>query len=190
MMELLDLDRVLFELINGQWRLPFLDTLMPYWRSKYFWIPIYVFGLFFLLLNFKKRGFYYILFLVLCVAFTDVCSSQWIKKSVQRPRPCQIMNHSEINLLVRCGSGYSFPSSHASNHFAIATFAAFTLGRYFRFFSMIAFFWAFSIAYGQVYVGVHYPFDILAGAILGMMIGSLISFFYWRLEEWQLFVLK
>jgi undecaprenyl-diphosphatase len=108
------------------------------------------------------------------VGVSDIVSSRIVKKNIQRIRPC---NDSEISgkvkLLVRCGSGYSFTSSHASNHFAAAIFLFFT---YFYKdnkikWALIA--WAASIGFGQIYVGVHYPFDVLCGAILGSAIGYL-----------------
>jgi len=182
-----EIDQSLFQVINSQWTAGWLDTLMPYWRSKFFWAPLYLFGLSFLLLNFKKSSLFFLFLVALTIAFTDVASSQWIKKSVQRKRPCQTEElKSELHLLVRCGGGYSFPSSHASNHFAIATFVAFTLGRFYRFLGPLLFVWAFSIGYGQIYVGLHYPLDVLGGAILGSLIGGMMAFFYQKLDDWQL----
>ena len=86
----------------------------------------------------------------------------------------------EVNLLVPCGGGYSFTSSHATNHFAIATFLILTLGLIFKWIKLPLLFWAASIAFGQVYVGVHYPLDIFFGAILGMSVGYFVFLLFLR----------
>jgi membrane-associated phospholipid phosphatase len=184
MTELLQFDETLFRLINGSWHHPFFDVLLPYWRSKYFWFPLYLFLISFLLLNFKKKGVLLLLGLALSVGMTDTLSSQIIKKSIRRLRPCQSeVLQTEVHLLVRCGSGFSFPSSHAANHFVIATFLALTLGKTFRKIKPPLFLWAATIAYAQVYVGLHYPLDVLGGAFLGGSIGMAISLIYNNLES-------
>jgi membrane-associated phospholipid phosphatase len=172
MTELLQLDQTLFFLINGKWNNTFFDAIMPYWREKMFWAPVYIFLVFFILLNFRLKGFYYILAVVAVIAVSDTTSSKIIKQTVERLRPCNDESiRQEVNLLVPCGSGYSFTSSHATNHFALATFFIFTLCRPFRWAKYAFGFWAASIAYGQVYVGVHFPFDVLAGGMVGSLIG-------------------
>ncbi len=101
---------------------------------------------------------------------------------MQRPRPCQ--NEAlkeEVRLLVPCGSGYSFTSNHATNHFALAVFFAGTLGVFFKRWRWLLFLWAALVAYAQVYVGVHYPLDVAAGALLGMTIGSLVVLIWKRI---------
>ena len=82
-----------------------------------------------------------------------------------------------VRSLVKCGGGYSFTSSHATNHFAMAAFVLVLFGRRYRWLKAPLWFWAFSISYGQVYVGVHYPLDIFGGALLGIAIGTLIGRF-------------
>ncbi len=147
---------------------------MPYWRSKYLWAPLYLFLLVFILFNYPKKGWVLLLALVATIGLADIVSSHLVKKNVQRQRPCQ---HEELQqrvyLLIPCGGGYSFTSSHATNHFAIAGFLILTLGKRFRQIRWPLLLWAASIAYGQVYVGVHYPSDVIAGALLGLLIGRL-----------------
>jgi undecaprenyl-diphosphatase len=187
MTELLQLDQTVFFLINGEWHNAFFDTIMPYWRDKMFWSPLYVFLLFYILLNFKLKGLYFILMIAAVVAVSDTTSSKLIKKSVQRIRPCNDeMIKAEVQLLVTCGSGYSFTSSHATNHFAVATFLILTLCRRFRWAKYALVFWAASIAYGQVYVGVHYPLDVLAGSFLGIIIGVLMAMIYSRFGNYRI----
>jgi len=104
------------------------------------------------------------------------------KNWVARPRPCRdefFMNQVRL-ILNNCPGGYSFPSSHAVNHFGFAMFIFITLRPIFKNWGYLFFLWAATICYGQVYVGVHYPVDVLCGAALGCMIGYLTASFYNR----------
>lgn len=172
-------DEFLFQLINQEWHNSLLDSVLPIWRNKLFWLPLYVFIASFLLINFKKKGFFLILALAATIGISDTVSSKWIKKTVQRPRPChEAAFKPETRLLVHCGSGYSFTSSHATNHFAMAFFLIFTLGKIIKRIKLPLFLWAFSIGYAQIYVGVHYPFDVLVGAGIGALIGYFVAMIF------------
>jgi membrane-associated phospholipid phosphatase len=169
---LIHFDETLFYLVNSGCQNPFFDWFMPMLRNKYIWVPFYLFIASFLVLNFHRKGFVAILALVLAVAVADNISSQLIKKSVQRLRPCKVMEpQKDMYLRVPCGSGYSFPSSHAANHFAVATYLFLLLGKLFRWIKTPLVLWASVIAFAQVYVGVHYPLDVIGGALLGILIG-------------------
>jgi undecaprenyl-diphosphatase len=175
------LDQDLFFFINHTLRLGWLDTLMPYWRSMYFWIPLYVFFISYLFYNFGKKASIYLLAIALTVGIADMASSRLVKKTVLRLRPCNdetVREH--VKLLIPCGGGYSFTSSHATNHFALAVFMLLTFfnKRDKRRYLLLA--WAASIGLGQVYVGVHYPFDILGGALLGSAVGGLGAYLWQR----------
>ena len=141
---------------------------MPVWREKTTWIPAYVLLLIYLIRQFGLKGLYIILALVATVGLGDSLSHRLIKKQVERPRPCQVLEEpEELRLLVKCGGGYSFTSNHATNHFAVAVFLILVLGHLWGPWKWLLLVWAASIAYGQVYVGLHYPADILVGALLG-----------------------
>ena len=104
---------------------------------------------------------------------SDLTSSSLIKHLVFRLRPCHnpaIADNIRV-LASYCPVSSSFTSSHACNHFALATFIYITLHKTSRWWVAI-FAWAFSIAYSQVYVGVHYPMDIFCGALIGSLIGD------------------
>ena len=175
-------DQFLFELINGQAHNAVLDWLMPIWREKSTWIPLYIALAAFVGYKYRLQGLYLILALALTVGLADTVSSKIIKPSVHRLRPCNDPTlKDEVKLLVNCGSGYSFTSSHASNHFAIAAFLSLTLGLHYRRIRWPLYLWAASIALGQVYVGVHFPLDIFIGAILGIIIGNIVAKTYLRL---------
>ncbi|TAK44738.1 MAG: phosphatase PAP2 family protein [Saprospiraceae bacterium] len=182
MTELLQWDEQMFHLINGGWHHPFFDAVLPLLRNPYTWFPLYLFLLSFLLLNFKKQGIYCLIALALTVGVSDALSSQLIKKNVRRARPCKVYDApADIHLLVSCGSGYSFPSSHAANHFSMAVFLCLTLGRVFRWIKIPLLLWAATIGFAQVYVGVHYPLDVLAGSILGCLTAGAI---YWLSQKY------
>lgn len=184
MTTLIEIDQWLFSLINQDLHNPVLDFIMPYWRDKYFWIPFYVALAGFLVYKFKARGAYLIVGLLVAVSIADSVSSHIVKQQVQRIRPCnQEELKEEVKLLVRCGTGYSFTSSHATNHFAIAVFLILTLGQVYRKIKWPLLIWAATIALGQVYVGVHFPFDILAGGILGSLIGWGVAAVYHQIPK-------
>jgi undecaprenyl-diphosphatase len=127
---------------------------------------------------------YLLLALFLTVGIADLVSSKGLKKTVKRVRPCNDPAiQDEVVLLVGCGKAYSFTSSHATNHFAIGAFLAMTLGLYYKRWRWLFYFWAGSIAFGQVYVGVHYPLDVIVGSILGLLIAYLMKSLYFRLNK-------
>jgi membrane-associated phospholipid phosphatase len=166
-------DQWLFIQINTYRTNDFLNGIFPWWRDSNAWIPLYFFLLLFVFINFGWRIWPWIVFFILTVALTDQLSSSLIKSLVQRPRPC---NDEDMllyvnTLLGRCSGGYSFPSSHATNHFGMACYIYFTMKPYFKKWGYLFFAWAATVAYGQVYVGVHYPLDIFGGAIIGSLVG-------------------
>jgi membrane-associated phospholipid phosphatase len=168
------IDVVIFRLINGGLSNPFFDALLPWCREKWFWMPAYWFVAAFSLINFGRKGWVIIIGMVLAAGLADFTSSSIIKKNVQRLRPCNDTERVEnITLRVPCGSGYSFTSSHAANHFAVAVFLIGFLGDIARWVKPVALSWATLIAFSQVYVGVHYPADVTIGGLLGALIGWL-----------------
>jgi membrane-associated phospholipid phosphatase len=175
----LELDYAILKTIHA-YHVPILDALMPYLRTPSFWLPLYVFLVGISIYRYQKKAIFWVLALGITVGIADITSSSIIKPMVQRVRPCNTnFLKKEVTVLVPCGVGYSFPSSHAANHFAIAGFVTGTL---FRKHKWIWWIWAASVAFAQVYVGVHFPLDVLGGALLGIGIG------YWVLVigDWLL----
>lgn len=169
---ILNIDEYLFHLINETGHNTIFDVLMPYLRNKYLWIPLYVLVAAFLIKTHAKKGIFLILLLAATVGICDTLSSKIIKPTVERLRPCNDQEVKDnVRLLVSCGGGKSFTSSHATNHFGVAMFLFFILAAAMGKWRWLWIFWAASICYAQVYVGVHYPFDVLGGAILGGSIG-------------------
>ena len=158
--------------INNGLSNPFFDWLMPLLRNKYFWSPLYLFIVVFLLRHYRSKGFVIILFFVITFALADFFSAAIIKPAVERLRPCNDPAlKAEVKSLVACGSGFSFPSSHATNHFALGMFLITVFYKRWKWILPLGLLWAFSISFAQVYVGVHYPLDVTAGGILGCIIG-------------------
>lgn len=170
--QLVQFDRDLFFAINNGLSNGFFDWLMPILRNRYTWVLLYLFIIVFSIKNYGKQGFIMILFLAMTFGISDFISSSIIKPNVQRLRPCNETEiKTKVNNLVDCGTGYSFPSSHATNHFAIAVFLIMMFYHKWKIILPIGILWAASISFAQIYVGVHYPIDILTGSLLGSSIG-------------------
>lgn len=152
----------------------FFDWLLPLTRNRFFWSPLYLFIIIFCIKEYKKRGVYIIGGVLLTFALGDLISSRLIKPFISRIRPCnEITLADEIIRRVPCGSGFSFPSAHATNHFGIAIFLILVFYPRWKPILPIGLAWAFVISFAQIYVGVHYPVDTIAGAALGTTIGLL-----------------
>ena len=178
-----NLDKSLFKLINGQWTNSFFDSVTPWWREQSTWYTLYIALLIYVVLKLKKDSWKWIIGFIIIVAISDIISSHILKEWIGRVRPCHepsLVGYCKL-LIGRCPTSGSFTSSHASNHFAMAVFIFYTLRKFFGKFGGIFIVWAATIAYAQVYVGVHYPFDVICGAILGSTIGWGMSKLYAKL---------
>ena len=172
----LQLDRSAICFLADEFHNALLDVLMPLLRNMNTWIPLYVLGAVGMIYRFKKLGLWWLFALVLIVSVTDLTGNYVFKKNFQRLRPCNVTELTgEIKVLVNCGSGYSFISNHAANHFAIASFVGAILTRRYRRWKYLAFFWAAAIAFAQVYVGVHYLSDVIVGALVGSLIATFLG---------------
>jgi undecaprenyl-diphosphatase len=175
-----DADYYLFDKINGDWHSSFFDTFFPFVREPLFWLPLYFFLILLSVVNFKKYGWLWVLILLVNAGLADYISSTIIKGNVMRLRPCRdplIAEH--VRLLVKnCGLNSSFTSSHAVNHFAAAMYIFATFKNVTGKWRWLIFLWAAIPGYAQIYVGVHFPFDILGGAIVGLMLGYIAAYFY------------
>jgi membrane-associated phospholipid phosphatase len=170
--KIIQLDHQLFYAINTSLSNAFFDTLMPIMRNKLTWIPLYISIIFYFVKTYRAKGLLLTLALITCVGFADFSSASIIKKSVKRLRPCNELTFKQtVNMRVPCGTGFSFPSTHATDHFAIALFLITLLFKKHKYLAAILFSWAFLIAFAQVYVGVHFPIDVVCGAIYGSLTG-------------------
>jgi undecaprenyl-diphosphatase len=172
---LIQKDKDLFLFINKQHTNTFFDWLMPILRESKTWIPLYILLLLFGIIKFKKQVWIWLLGAVATILLTDQISSHIFKPLFARPRPCADIDFApQVRLLLdHCSGGFSFTSSHACNHFGIALFFIITLSAYIKNWKYAFIFWAAIICYAQIYVGVHYPLDVLFGGVLGALIGKL-----------------
>ena len=170
-------DKWILSLINKEGSNSFFDWLLPYWRTPTFWAPAYLLLVLFVGYRLKRKALWWVFFFIATVSLVDFTGNQLIKQTIQRVRPCNDPTLlGEIILRIpHCGSGFSFISNHAANHFAMATFIFITLSSYLGKWGYLLFFWAFSVGYAQIYVGVHYPTDVLAGSFFGLLIGWLFA---------------
>ncbi|WP_158826409.1 phosphatase PAP2 family protein [Mucilaginibacter lacusdianchii] len=173
---LLELDRTWFYFINHTLSNPLFDWVMPWLRNPKFWIPVYIFIIAFSIWKYKARGAWLIVCLAITVGVADFGSASIIKKLAQRNRPCRDSAlATTITSRVPCGTGYSFPSTHASDHFAMSIFLSLVYYRKWRWVWFWTIIWATLVCFAQVYVGVHYPIDVLTGAAFGTLIGLLFA---------------
>ncbi len=157
-------DITLFRLINGQGHNYFLDWFMPFMtdlKNFRYVLPVLVVWV---LVREKKAGIVFLVFIGLTLAITDQFSSHWLKDWVGRVRPCHVLE--EVRLLTDCNTSYSFPSSHAVNIFA----AAFFLSQPVKKLSPLFFGIAGIVGYSRIYIGIHYPLDVIGGAAIGLLI--------------------
>lgn len=168
---LFNLDLEIFKFINQGLSNSFFDLIIPWFREKLFWVPLYAFLIVSVTVHYKRHAYIILTSAILCVIISDQLSSFVIKPLVARERPCNNASiEYDINVLAPCRNSYSFTSSHAMNHTAIATFFILILLPYVSYIRWL-WFWAALVCFAQIYVGLHYPSDVTVGALIGLIIG-------------------
>ncbi len=171
--KLIELDEKLFLYLNGL-HVDFLDAIMFWISEKYTWIPFYAILLGLIVWKFKVRAVYVLLGIGLVILFADQFTSGFMKPFFERFRPCHDPDLAGLVYLVKgCGGKFGFASSHAANTFGLATFVYLLFSRIYRYTGFL-FLWAFIVSYSRIYLGVHYPLDIIVGGAIGALIGWLI----------------
>ncbi len=174
--KLVHIDQKVFLLLNGIHN-SFFDFVM-YWISQTaVWIPLWFFFIYIIIKKYKEYSWVIILTLFISVGLSDFLSVHLFKNIFERLRPCHNPELSSIVHIVKnhCGGKYGFVSSHSANMFSIATFLFLAFKKDFPKSIYLVFAWASLIAYSRIYLGVHFPADILGGAFLG----SFISICFW-----------
>lgn len=180
---LIRLDKTLLLALNDFHNETF-DFIM-YWAShKFTWIPFYAFLVF---LIYRVKGIKGALYSIIIVGSTIVGGesiAQITKKTIQRIRPC---NDPEIGSLVHtvmdgCKESFSFVSAHALNSFSLAIIIIFILRKDFIWITPLMICWAILHSYTRIYLGVHYPGDIICGGIVGVLVGKCFSYVYTHLK--------
>ena len=144
--------------------------------NKFSAIPLYLVLLYFTYKQYGlKKTFIAIIFIAFLIIISDQTSNLF-KFGLKRLRPCHDESISHLIRLVKenCGGMYSFFSAHASNAMAIAIFFSLTLIKKLKIIAPILLIWAFLVAYSRVYIGVHFPLDVVAGILFGTLYGFLI----------------
>ncbi len=164
---ILELDERLLLFFNGL-NNPWLDSAMFLLTNGKFWAPLFIVTVIFILIKFKGKGFFILLFVGLVITLGDQISSSLLKPLIGRLRPSHEPSLEGILHLVNNYRGglYSFVSSHATNSFGVATMLWLLIGKQYKWIGVF-FAWAFIFSFTRVYLGVHYPGDIIAGAALG-----------------------
>lgn len=167
-----NIDKIAFTFIHRDMSARWLDGFMLLLRNQFTWVPLYVFMLYWILRRDRSTALKFICLTLLCFAITDYTSASILKYHFVRLRPCydEDMN-TVIRGIIGCGGKYSFPSSHAANHFGLATFWFYAIIHIARQKWYWLWLWAFMIGLAQVYVGKHFPLDIAGGAVLGIITG-------------------
>jgi len=161
-------DQRWFLWLNGQ-HSPLIDQLMYHISGRFEWIPLYAVLFFFIIRKFRWKSLWIILGIIVLITLSDQLANL-LKDGVKRLRPCKDPDISHLVHLVNnyCRSSFGFVSGHAANSFALATFISLLFRRNWVTLGML--FWAAIVSYSRIYLGVHYPGDVIGGAVLGALL--------------------
>jgi len=173
---LIEIDIAVFYFINVSLANPFFDWFMPFITDKTHWFPVWGAIIIALLWKGGKKGRMVVLLIIPVIFLSDQLSAHVLKPWIGRLRPCVTLPN--VHLLGELKTSFSFPSGHATNFFALATYFNYFYPKY----RWIYFGSAFFVALSRVSIGVHYPLDIIAGGILGAVC-ALIVIHAWRVIE-------
>ncbi|MFQ5499115.1 MAG: phosphatase PAP2 family protein [Candidatus Zixiibacteriota bacterium] len=176
-----NLDQILFSFINSSMANPVTDFLMPIITSDDLLRIAYGVAMLALLVRGNRRLRWLVLFSALTLLLTDQLSAHLLKPLIARIRPCHTI--ADIHLLVGCGSGYSMPSAHAANAFGQAALFGIANKRTLKYLLSVAAL----ISLSRIFVGVHYPFDIVAGAAIGVFVGVITYCLFCQVDKkWRI----
>ncbi len=181
MIEFLDqIDKELLLALNNSYP-TFWNVIMFTISGKLIWIPFYATILYLSIYHWKKQSWIIILGLILSIVFADQIASGLFKNLIQRPRPTHALDISHLVVVVNGyrGGNYGFVSSHASNSFVLAMLTSLLFRN--RIYTISTFVWMFIVCYSRIYLGVHYPGDIIGGMLVGTLVASVI---YWFIQKY------
>ncbi len=169
--ELIEIDKKIFIFLNG-FHSPVLDPVMLLITKTFFWIPLYLFLIFLLFKNYRKEAWFILIGAALTILLCDQITSTFMKPFFARLRPSHDPAMQSLLHLVDGyrGGRYGFASSHAANTLGVSLFVWLNLRSVYRWMGLI-FVWAILMTYTRIYLGVHYPGDILVGGVIGLLCG-------------------
>jgi len=163
-------DQTIFLFLNGL-HCSFLDPVMFYGTLTLTWLPLYLLLLYLVIRRYKWQSVWIILFAAITILVSDQLSN-FVKEWMARPRPTHEPGLTGIHTVYGyTGGQFAFYSAHASTNLAIAIFLIMMLKNQYRYFALLILCWAFFRAYTRIYLGVHYPGDLVAGWLAGALIG-------------------
>ncbi|HDP74936.1 MAG TPA: phosphatase PAP2 family protein [Bacteroidales bacterium] len=166
---LVKLDTDLFLFLNGL-HSPFWDSIMQFASEKLTWLPLYLLLIYLIARKHKWNALWWLLAIAVVVLLADQLSVHLFKNVFQRLRPCHNPDLSGvIHLAGSCGGKFGFVSSHAANTFGVAVFLSMLYKN--RWATIGVLIWAAFVSYSRIYLGVHYPADLLVGGLLGSAVG-------------------
>ena len=167
-----EIDKTLLLWLNG-WHSPFFDDIMFFISGKWQWIPFYMLLIALIIRKYKRKAIVILIAAGVLITLSDQLSNL-LKETVQRPRPCKDAEIGHLVVLVNdyCRGAYGFVSAHAANSFALAGFISLLFRNKWVTMGMLS--WAAIVSYSRIYLGVHYPGDIIAGAVLGLLLSRII----------------
>ncbi|MBK6263517.1 phosphatase PAP2 family protein [Marivirga sp. S37H4] len=175
--KLIEWDQQLFLWLNSL-HVDWLDPVMLSITGRNIWFPLYALIIFIIVRQLKWRSVYLLLGFALLITLADQSASGFFKPFFERLRPChEPALQDMIHMIKGCGGKYGFASSHASNTFALAIFLWLV---YRNMYAKIMIVWAIVVSYSRIYAGVHYPGDIIMGAILGWISALIVYHLYKR----------
>lgn len=169
------IDSDLFLFLNGL-HADWMDKVMIAITQMWVWVPLYLLLIYWVVKQYGKRCWWVFLAVGLVVFCSDQLSAHICKPFFQRLRPCYNANFQGLIYLPKglAGGKYGFVSSHAANTFAVAAFLSAALRKNRNWMGVVLYLWAFISSYSRIYLGFHYPGDILCGALLGILIGIIL----------------
>ncbi len=170
--QLIEYDKELFLFLNNLGNSTWDGFWMTY-TTKFNWIPLYAVLLYLMYRNLTRKAFLLtILVIALMITFTDQITNLF-KDGFERFRPCHTSDVQDLMRLVKnsCGGKHGYFSGHASNSMAVAVFTGLMLKNRYKYLVFVLLFWAALMAYSRVYIGVHFPLDIVSGMIFGAISG-------------------
>lgn len=164
-MEILQsIDSSLFYFINVTLANPVTDKFMPFITERNHWFIFYVLIWFYLFVKGGAKGRVAAIMIIFVILASDQFSENVLKPCFHRTRPCHVLEN--VNLLINCSESFSFPSNHAVNNFAAAALFSY----FYKGMKYVLYGGAFIVAISRVTCGVHYPFDVAGGAIIGILV--------------------